>query len=995
MARNSVCWLAQLAWGSCVLILVSPTPLAAQDLDPPSAGQITEPTDSVSTRYTVPGEVVDALPVDRPGEVLPLQPGVTTNNRGELLLRGGSPGDVALYLDGVPILSAFRSVPFFGLTLSRALESRIAITPGAIESITVGTGPLTAGVGNGQAGAISIRTRDGSPRISGALGYESDEPFGTGHSFGLNRIEGEVGGSLGKGLGFFASGLLQGQQSIDTGFESELGPIFVQAGLDTTVAVPSAFNDPFADTTLVDVHDLAVSRGRCEDFRGSGNPGIADNHGLDCRGTRTPLSAVSSYGLLGKLTYRLGTRGRLSLLGVASQDQNRNFDYGTLYNALGVTGNRASSSVIILGWRQELTRSAERPLSLDAGLSFQSDRDRSGPLSTEGERNTADPFGGFLIRPLDLRFDFDNFAVDEELVRNHRTNQPGSRRSPYDLENPAQYSITDRYRNNAYGLYNRDDIATVLFAEGGGPLGPLTLYRENRTVGVASVSWQPYASNRVQIGGEFTRYSIANYFHFLESQTFSDVYREHPIRGALFVQDRVQLGGAAITGGLRYDFYDTRARRWAGFPRISSHPLYDPGDPDAFFTNDSLFPRDQSHGRVSPRLHASIPVSPRTSFRGSFAQQAQVPDFRLSLLGINTDISITDVNQVYGSDLDFERTDIFELGLSHRLAEDLNVDLAVYHRSVRSEAVVDLVSRFDPLFGFSRNLWVLTNGGTGRIRGIDLKLERRWGSILSGSLAYSYQDAKTEQPANPFSAAISFPSPDRPHSVAGALALNVPPEWKRGSLAGAILNNLGVFTIFRIASGTPYTSCTPLSANDPVLSPDLCASPVPGDLNDSRLPTFKQLDLRLTKRFGPGGRFTGYLDARNALNFRNVLAVFAVTGKTSNPSEAIANWAADSADLASEATASGVYRANGSIDLGEGQSDPRVGCGSWQDQAGNPAAPNCVYLIRAEERFGNGDHVFDLAEQRRASDALYQAVRGEQELTGPRRRIRVGVEASF
>jgi hypothetical protein len=179
-----------------------------------------------------------------------------------------------------------------------------------------------------------------------------------------------------------------------------------------------------------------------------------------------------------------------------------------------------------------------------------------------------------------------------------------------------------------------------------------------------------------------------------------------------------------------------------------------------------------------------------------------------------------------------------------------------------------------------------------------------------------------------------------------------------------------------------------------VLSPDFCGISV-GSLNASRLPTFKQLDIRLTKRFGPGGRFMGYLDARNALNFRNVLAVFAATGTTDSPLEAAANWSADSVDYANEAQASGAYQPSGTIDLGAGQSNPRAGCGSWLDQAGSPSAPNCVYLIRAEERFGNGDHLFDLTEQRRTSDALYLALRGPQELTGPPRRVRLGLEVTF
>jgi hypothetical protein len=639
---------------------------------------------------------------------------------------------------------------------------------------------------------------------------------------------------------------------------------------------------------------------------------------------------------------------------------------------------------------------AERPIVLDTRLSFQSDRNRSGPLSDEGQQRSANPFGGFLIRPLGLRFDFDNFPVDDELVRNHRTNLPGSRRSPYDLENTAQYSVVDRYRNNAYGLYARDAIAPVIFAESGGPLGPLTLYRENRTVGSLALSWQPNASHRLRLGGELTRYSIDNYFHFLESQILSDVYREHPVRGALFVQDQLQLGQAAITGGLRYDFYDTRARRWASFPRIASHPLYDPADPEAFFGNNSLFPEDQSHARLTPHIQASFPVGSRTVFRAGFAQQAQAPDFREILLGINTDISITDVNTVYGSDLDFERTSTYELGVRHDLAADLSIDLALYSRMIHSDVTTRARLRFDPFTATNRNLFVLTNEGTGRVRGVDLKLERHWGRALSGTLAYSYQDAKVDHLASAFTPEVSLTAPDsRPHSFAAGLALTVPGDWKRGSLPGAVLRDVGIFTVFRVASGTPYTRCLPGLGDDGVLSPELCSSISSDGLNGSRLPTYKQLDFRLTKRFGPGGRFAGYLDARNLLNFRNVLAVFAVIGETSNPAEAVANWLADSADLANEASASGAHRTNGSIDLGEGLIDPRVGCSDWVDQAGTPAAPNCVYLIRAEERFGNGDHVFDLTEQRRASESLYQAVRGTQEFTGPPRRIRIGLELGF
>ena len=100
------------------------------------------------------------------------------------------------------------------------------------------------------------------------------------------------------------------------------------------------------------------------------------------------------------------------------------------------------------------------------------------------------------------------------------------------------------------------------------------------------------------------------------------------------------------------------------------------------------------------------------------------------------------------------------------------------------------------------------------------------------------------------------------------------------------------------------------------------------------------------------------------------------------------------ADLATEAAASGALNGDGSIGLDFGGA-VASGCGDWVNQAGTPSAPNCVALIRSEERFGDGDHVFDLDEQHRASTALYNTVRGTHTFTGIPRRVRLGLELNF
>jgi len=294
---------------------------------------------------------------------------------------------------------------------------------------------------------------------------------------------------------------------------------------------------------------------------------------------------------------------------------------------------------------------------------------------------------------------------------------------------------------------------------------------------------------------------------------------------------------------------------------------------------------------------------------------------------------------------------------------------------------------------------------------VDVRLDRRIGNLFNGSLAYSFQDAKNTG-SDPFTyinfgsrlvnqvsggnqpppQAILPTNSSRPHNLAGSFSLTFPGDWHEGSTMGSILQNFGVFTTFRIASGTAYTRCPDESGNENTLSGQVCTRELEGDVNGARLPTFKQLDMRFTKGFGFGGMdLTAYLDARNILNIENITRVYSVTGDVVNADHEIQTWTGDSADFANEAIRSGQLNSDGAIDLTFGAS----GCGNWVKQDGSPAAPNCVYLIRAEERWGDGDGTFTVAEQKRASDAKFYQANGLHTKTGDGRRMRLGLELNF
>ncbi len=977
------------------------------------------PRDAVTTKQTISGDFTASLPVDRIASVLALQPGVVQGPNG-LTIRGGRPDESVTYIDGVPVTPGGRGNAFAGPPIPGvAFPGAVDVSTTSLEEASVTTGGSSAEFGNAQAGVIAIQTRGGGSRWTGSFGVENDDVGGLNHSLGFTRLQAGFGGPLAKNLTFYLSGDLEGQKSAPFGKDNQKNPIFVPAGIDTIM--PVVAGTP-GDTTYVDVSRFAMYTGDCDAFKNSSNSGIRNNYGLSCRGARYPASAQSTYRMQGRLQYTYGTGSRLALSFLRSQGQNRVFDqtlltnsgYAALTNPQEFFGAYNGNNVATLAWSQNLAKSADRALALELYASYQWDRSLYGPLTSAGERSTRDPFGGFMIKPMDFLFDFDNFSI-AGMPSNFRKNS--GRLSPYDLQNRDQYSLLDPYRNNAYGLQG----TLTSFWDGGGPTGTLSMYREDRAVGKGNLDWQLDRYNRVKLGGEYTKYFMNAYTSGLTSQAFSDSYHEKPTRWNAFVEDRLDLGDVVLVGGLRYDWYKTGASRpyytdsvgnrtW--FPRISTMPGFDPANPTAGFV------ADKSHNYLSPHIQVSFPVTTRTNFRLSYAHQVQQPDFQLILGGINTDLSVTNTNHVYGTDLDFGRTITFEFGVRHSFSDDMVLDVSAYNKDKLSDAAGRLISYYDPFLRQNNNIQVITNADFGNARGVDVRFDRRIGELFNGSLAYTYEEAKNTG-SNPFTylafgsrilnavvpggrnppAQASLPTNDtRPHNLAGQFAVNFPNNWKAGSTAGKILENVGVFATFRFASGTPYTRCP---IDDPqdnaVFSGGPCSRNIEGDYNGARLPAFKQFDLRVTKGFGVGGLdFTAYADVRNLFNFTNILAVFAQTDDIVNAQEKDVQRRGELQSFAQEAARNGVLGADSTINLSFGGApDPRTGCGGWVRNDGVSASPNCVYLIRAEERFGNGDHMFTQAEQLRAHDALYSVYRGLSSFSGQPRQIRLGLEVNF
>jgi hypothetical protein len=147
---------------------------------------------------------------------------------------------------------------------------------------------------------------------------------------------------------------------------------------------------------------------------------------------------------------------------------------------------------------------------------------------------------------------------------------------------------------------------------------------------------------------------------------------------------------------------------------------------------------------------------------------------------------------------------------------------------------------------------------------------------------------------------------------------------------------------------------------------------------------------------------TAYLDVRNVLNFENILQVFVETDDVVNETDRELRVSNTLTDFRDEAADNQLLLGDDGIDLrfdGDGAS----GCANWVTVQGDGGAPNCVYLIRAEERWGNGDGILSVAEQTTIAEAAYATgnlpgaagARGIYNFVGAGRRMRLGFEINF
>ncbi|MFA6541192.1 MAG: TonB-dependent receptor [Bacteroidota bacterium] len=794
------------------VVIVAERPLVQKDL--------------TATTAVVGGDDIKQLPVTEIGQVIGLQAG---NVDGKI--RGGRSGEVAYWIDGVPVTDVFNG------------SSVVDVNPSMVQELQVLSGAFNAEYGQAMSGIVNIATREGTDKFGGSITtYAGDFLSNRGNVFkgiqkfeplNIRDIEGSLSGPIVPGtVSFFVNarniyygGYLNGIRKFNPSSSSAildnqslyiLGSNAHQDSLNVysimqggATATSSQLNittiSPFV--TLRDSADSAAY-GLYNDFYKSRiGQGPGD-------GKSVPMNWNKKLYLQGKISTKISSVMKLNLTGILDDVESMPYDRAYQYNPDGKGHDYSKGYTTIL----QLTHTLSNQTFYTLGASF-------------FEKS----FMHYLYEnPYDTRY------VHPSLSTTINT---------YSFLN-AGNDLNRYYRMTTTGLAKFDISSQVTnehYVKAGIEARQHRVFEEN----INLVPIESQSGYTAFVSNQFINTQILP-----DTTTSHDRYVHHPVEFSTYLQDKMEFKDLIINIGVRFDYFDPDGN-------VLSDPedpwIYAPVKPSNIFFdyngNGVQDPNEQTKTiaqrqaywykkaspkfQFSPRFGASFPVTDRGVFHFSYGHFLQIPNFSLlyanPLFKVGSGTGNVDINSspTGNADLKPEQTINAEVGLQQQLSDDLSLDFTAYIRDIRNLAGTraDQIGIGGP--NAARTYTQYVNSDFGFVRGFILSLDKRFSQGLSLSVDYTFQIAK---------GSASDPKDTRNSTVsAGGIAPEVqlsPLAWDQRHTLNTILSyseeTFGASVIGKYGSGLPYT---------PRLTSDVTVLLT----NSGEKPSTVSIDLRMYK----------------------------------------------------------------------------------------------------------------------------------------------------
>jgi outer membrane receptor protein involved in Fe transport len=248
--------------------------------------------------------------------------------------------------------------------------------------------------------------------------------------------------------------------------------------------------------------------------------------------------------------------------------------------------------------------------------------------------------------------------------------------------------------------------------------------------------------NNLLKGGIEIAYNDINLdYGYIQMQTGGETYASRvqmdnfPVRGAAYIQDKLETKGFTLNAGLRLDYSNSRVEWWDFNP-------YDINFISNKYNSQRIFTLQKSEGQwqLSPRLGISHPITENSKLFFNYGHFKQMPQyetlFRLDRRPDNTLVRIGDPNMTLG------RTISYELGFDYLFPENVLLQITAFYRDLSDQPTVNprdntQGTRYQSIGGAAYT--IASTDSYSDIRGFEVTLRKSAGQWFNGFINYTYQ----------------------------------------------------------------------------------------------------------------------------------------------------------------------------------------------------------------------------------------------------------------
>ncbi|HOJ05200.1 MAG TPA: TonB-dependent receptor [Bacteroidota bacterium] len=628
--------------------------------------------DQTASTAVVGSDEIDALPVTEVSEVLNLQAGYIDGH-----VRGGRRGEVAYWIDGVPVTDAYD-----GGTI-------VEVNKNQVQELQLVSGAFNAEYGQALSGVVNIATKDGSNTYSGS--------FGT-----------YIGDYLSSHDDIFR-GIDEVQPTAIRNFDLSLsGPVIKDNVFFTANGRYVKFGGWLHGIRRYNPSNIAYidSAGN---FINSRDPesGLGDGALVEMNGSE------KFYGQ-GKLNFRVTKDIKFWYQFIYDDVTYKDFNSFFVYNPDGVATNYRTGQTHI----GQITHLLSDQTFYTLGVSLNKKDFTRSVYENPFDERYVHPYLLTQVTP----YSYSTGGVEMGFFERSTT----TLLAKFDITSQVnqQHLIKAGAQVNMHDLYFNDVTLRPVEEQSDINLATDSPFIRTRILDISTV-----------FRSEYTRKPLEFAAYVQDKMEFDDLIINLGMRVDVFRPD-----GQILADPSDPNIFDP-IRPTNRYRDLNGNGVQDAGEPEVTLAErQSYWYKDASTKvQFSPRFGAAFPVTDRGVLHFSYGHFFQIPRFEIMYTNPFFKLGSGTGNQgtVGNADLEPEQTINAEIGLQQQLTDDISLDITAYIRDTRNLAS----TRADEIqvFGGSATYSKIVNSDFAYTRGLVLSFNKRFLGGLAASVDYTFQ----------------------------------------------------------------------------------------------------------------------------------------------------------------------------------------------------------------------------------------------------------------